>query len=117
MTKYEVGKHFTKGKHWIGLAFVVNTEKAEDENYFLNLQETVDLLNNLHKENKQLRQKIKHCVYVDVDNANENELLKKKIRMLEKENEQLKKDLNKLYGLLMDKGMSHNELQDVLWGG
>ena len=35
MTKYEVGKHFTKGKHWIGLAFVVNTEKAEDENYFL----------------------------------------------------------------------------------
>ena len=59
MIKYEVGKHFTKGKHWIGLAFVVNTKKADDENYFLNLQETVDLLNNLHEENEQLRQQNK----------------------------------------------------------
>lgn len=32
-------------------------------------QELVGLLNSLYDENEQLRQKIKHCVYVDVDNA------------------------------------------------
>ena len=37
------------------------------------------------------------------------------LNSLVEENEQLKKDLNKLYNLLIDKGMSHNELQDVLW--
>ena len=41
--------------------------------------------------------------------------IKKENEQLKKENRMLKKDLNKLYNLLMDKGMSHNELQDVLW--
>lgn len=83
-------------------------------------EENVELLNeqqteidNLKEENGQLRQFINKGRRLSVkelmDNANENELLKKENRML-------KKDLNKLYNLLMDKGMSHNELQDVLWG-
>ena len=75
--------------------------------------EVVDLLNEQDEENEQLRQFINKGRRLSVkelmNNANENELLKKENRML-------KKDLNKLYNLLMDKGMSHNELQDVLWG-
>ena len=54
-----------------------------------------------------------------VDKLNEQQdtitALKEENEKLKKENRMLKKDLNKLYNLLMDKGMSHNELQDVLW--
>jgi len=48
------------------LLLVWDTEK----NKRLEIEDIVDLLNALHEENEQLRQKIKHCVYVDVDNAN-----------------------------------------------
>ena len=41
-----------------------------DNDTDLNENEVVDLLNKLYEENNKLRQKIKHCVYVDVDNAN-----------------------------------------------
>ena len=41
-----------------------------EKNKRLEIEDIVDLLNALHEENEQLRQKIKHCVYVDVDNAN-----------------------------------------------
>ena len=69
--------------------------------------ELVDWLNELYEENDQLRQQLKTKVIV-------NRQYEEKER-LKKENRVLKKDLNKLYNLLIDKGMSHNELQDVLW--
>ena len=69
--------------------------------------ELVDWLNGLYEENDQLRQQLKTKVIV-------NRQYEEKER-LKKENRVLKKDLNKLYNLLIDKGMSHNELQDVLW--
>ena len=61
----------------------------------LSPSEVVGLLNELSEENRELRQFISKGRRLSVkelmDNANENELLKKKIRGLEKENEQLKK--------------------------
>ena len=40
---------------------------CEDEH---TVEMIVVLLNQLNDENEELRQKIKHCVYVDVDNGN-----------------------------------------------
>lgn len=77
------------------------------------LDKIIDLLNELvtkchrlEKENDRLRQQLKTKVIV-------NKQYEEKERF-KKENRVLKKDLNKLYNLLIDKGMSHKELQDVL---
>ena len=91
----------------------VITDKEECYSYE-NLCDIAVLLNGkeatiqrLEKENDRLRQQLKTKVIV-------NRQYEEKER-LKKENRVLKKDLNKLYNLLIDKGMSHNELQDVLW--
>ena len=47
-----------------------NTYEGGDENGVMDLTEIEDMLNELSEENEQLRQKIKHCVYVDIDNEN-----------------------------------------------
>ena len=48
-----------------------NNRKYDNGNvYAMDFTEVEDMLNALYEENKELRQKIKHCVYVDVDNAN-----------------------------------------------
>lgn len=79
-------------------------DKVEDKDYYLfadlckimNEQQTE--IDNLKEENGQLRQFINKGRRLSVkeimDNANENELLKKKIRGFEKENEQLREELN-----------------------
>ena len=94
--------------------------KDNQEDTLLNWEDVVDLLNeqqsiihkdeisiktmmsnmeNLEKENEQLRQFINKGRRLSVkelmDNANENELLKKKIKELEKENKELQKYKNK----------------------
>lgn len=75
----------------LGNDYHIINNNVDDMTYFLQDRNDVilvmNLLNKLVEENEQLK----------------------------KENRMLKKDLNKLYNLLMDKGMSHNELQDVLW--
>lgn len=74
---------------------VVDNTNKDWKGHILNV---VDLLNQLHQENEQLRQFINKGRRLSVkelmDNANENESLKKKIKKLEKENEQLRKELN-----------------------
>ena len=81
--------------------------KNNQEDTLLNWEDVVDLLNEqqatinkLEQENRQLRQFINKgrrlSVKELIDNTNENELLKKKIRGLEKENEQLRKELEKM---------------------
>ena len=78
--------------------------KDNQWNTLLNWEDVVDLLNEqqatinkLEQENRQLRQFINKgrrlSVKELIDNTNENELLKKKIRGLEKENEQLKEQV------------------------
>lgn len=47
-----------------------NTCEGGDVEGVMDLTEIEDRLNALYEENEQLKQKIKHCVYVDVDNAN-----------------------------------------------
>ena len=81
-------------------------KKSFDEIVTL-LNELVTKCHRLEKENDRLRQQLKTKVIL-------NRQYEEKER-LKKENRVLKKDLNKLYNLLIDKGMSHNELQDVLW--
>ena len=58
------------------------------------MKETVQKLNELYEENEQLRQFINKGRRLSVkelmNNMNENELLKKKIKKLEKDNEELK---------------------------
>lgn len=76
------------------------------------LQNDLDIITGLRRNNEHLLQANRtlgeNLQQEEEENANEyNALLE--------ENKELKKDLNKLYNLLMDKGMSHNELQDVLW--
>lgn len=74
---------------------VVDNTNKDWKGHILNV---VDLLNQLHQENEQLRQFINKGRRLSVkelmDNVNENESLKKKIKKLEKENEQLRKELN-----------------------
>ena len=77
-----------------------------DDDLIVFLNELVTKCHRLEKENDRLRQQLKTKVIV-------NKQYEEKER-LKKENRVLKKDLNKLYNLLIDKGMSHNELQDVL---
>ena len=66
----------------------------------LGTNKSVKLLNAFYEENEQLRQFINKgrrlSVKELIDNANENELLKKKTRELEKENEILKKQKSML---------------------
>lgn len=70
---------------------------------------------------KRFTETERNCYYTSLvfDNQIQKGLgTNKVVELLNKlygENKELKKDLNKLYNLLMDKGMSHNELQDVLW--
>lgn len=70
---------------------------------------------------KRFSETEKNCYYTSlvIDNQTQKELgtnkVVKLLNALHKENKQLKKDLNKLYNLLIDKGISHNELQNVLW--
>ena len=71
------------------------------------LNEQQSTISALKEENDILKQKLRKN-YIANKQYEEKERLKK-------ENRVLKKDLNKLYNLLIDKGMSHNELQDVLW--
>ena len=58
------------------------------------MKQTVQKLNELYEENEQLRQFINKGRRLSVkeimNNMNENELLKKKIKRLEKDNEELK---------------------------
>ena len=81
--------------------------KDNQEDTLLNWEDVVDLLNEqqatinkLEQENRQLRQFINKGRRLSVKelmaNTNENELLKKKIRGLEKENEQLKAKVKRL---------------------
>lgn len=82
-----------------------NMEKLEEENKQLKqehkiaIDEMITDYKNLEKENEQLRQFINKGRRLSVkelmDNANENELLKKKIKELEKENKELQKYKNK----------------------
>ena len=76
--------------------------KDNQENTLLNWEDVVDLLNEqqstinkLEQENRQLRQFINKGRRLSVKelmaNTNENELLKKKIKELEKENKELQK--------------------------
>ena len=96
MTKYEVGKHFTKGEYWVGLAFVVNTEMADDENCFLNLQETVELLNTLHQENQELKQENdKYRVMINA-NASLNDEVYEQLKKTEKSYKECRKENEKL---------------------
>lgn len=64
----------------------------------ITVSELEDLLNELYEENEQLRQFINKGRRLSVkelmNNMNENELLKKKIKKLEKDNEELK-DMDK----------------------
>lgn len=80
--------------------------KDNQEDTLLNWEDVVDLLNEqqatinkLEQENRQLRQFINKGRRLSVKelmaNTNENELLKKKIKELEKENKELQKDKNK----------------------
>ena len=63
------------------------------------LNEQQATINKLEQENRQLRQFINKGRRLSVKelmaNTNENELLKKKIKELEKENKELQKDKNK----------------------
>ena len=79
--------------------------KDTQEDTLLNWEDVVDLLNEqqatinkLEQENRQLRQFINKgrrlSVKELIDNTNENELLKKKIKELESENEDLR-EVNK----------------------
>ena len=72
-------KRFTRGKGLFQDGFFTETinDKKTGERYYDGVKpnyrssiEIVALLNSLNEENEQLRQKIKHCVYVDVDNEN-----------------------------------------------
>ena len=60
----------------------------------ISVKQTVQKLNELYEENEQLRQFINKGRRLSVkelmNNMNENELLKKKIKKLEKDNEELK---------------------------
>lgn len=86
--------------YYQGTAFLMSN--GEEEWYIWEkkekAQELVDLLNSLSKENEQLRQFINNGKRLSVkelmDNINENLVLKKKIRGLEKENDKLKKELD-----------------------
>ena len=80
--------------------------KDNQEDTLLNWEDVVDLLNEqqatinkLEQENRQLRQFITKGKRLSVKeimaNTNENELLKKKIKELEKENKELQKYKNK----------------------
>lgn len=63
-----------------------------------NISDVVELLNALYEENEQLRQFINKGRRLSVKelmaNTNENELLKKKIKELEKENKELQTELD-----------------------
>lgn len=76
----------------------------------LYLDEVVDCLNEQQATIEQLQ---RICETINsLYNINH---LREENEQLKKENRVLKKDLNKLYSLLIDKGMNHNELQDMLW--
>ena len=66
------------------------------------LNEQQDTINKLEQENRQLRQFINKgrrlSVKELIDNTNENELLKKKIKELEKENKELQTELDSSKG-------------------
>ena len=79
--------------------------KDNQEDTLLNWEDVVDLLNEqqatinkLEQENRQLRQFINKGRRLSVKelmaNTNENELLKKKIKELEKENKELQTELD-----------------------
>ena len=82
------GKLFSEYKEDIELVSSLLNELADK------VDEREATINKLKEENEQLRQFITKGRRLSVkelmENANENELLKKKIRVLKKENEQLK---------------------------
>lgn len=96
-------KRFTTSDPTIQYSQIVTIVWDSKECKHLIVDEVVDLLNEqqntisrLKKENEQLRQFINKGRRLSVkelmDNINENELLKRKIRGLEKENEELKRE-------------------------
>ena len=108
-------------------------EWVEDNGEMISTKECVNKLNEqqntisrLKKENEQLRQFINKGRRLSVkelmDNINENELLKRKIRGLEKENEELKRerdDWKSLTCSYMNKdsvlSMDCQIVQEALW--
>lgn len=80
------------------------------------MKQTVQKLNELYEENEQLRQFINKGRRLSVkelmNNMNENELLKKKIKKLEKDNEELK---DRLYDFEKRKIIEESEInEDVI---
>ena len=61
----------------------------------LNENEVVDLLNKLYEENEQLRKQVKSSETTSDATSNYNAHLESKITTLEKENEQLQKELQR----------------------
>lgn len=82
----------------------------------ISVKQTVQKLNELYEENEQLRQFINKGRRLSVkelmNNMNENELLKKKIKKLEKDNEELK---DRLYDFEKRKIIEESEInEDVI---
>ena len=82
----------------------------------ISVKQTVQKLNELYEENEQLRQFINKGRRLSVkelmNNVNENELLKKKIKRLEKDNEELK---DRLYDFEKRKIIEESEInEDVI---
>ena len=82
----------------------------------ISVKQTVQKLNELYEENEQLRQFINKGRRLSVkelmNNMNENELLKKKIKRLEKDNEELK---DRLYDFEKRKIIEESEInEDVI---
>ena len=80
--------------NWEGVVKKLNEQQSIIDEQKIAIDEMITDYKNLEKENEQLRQFINKGRRLSVkelmNNMNENELLKKKIKKLEKDNEELK---------------------------
>lgn len=106
---YEI-RHDEEVFHFLWeVAPILNEQQAIIRRDEISIKTMMSNMEKLEEENEQLRQFINNGRRLSVkelmENTNENELLKKKIRGLEKENEQLWKDKEQLKGRLRECGM------------